>query len=139
VMENLAGSYVMVVDKNNVVDTRVVKTGLKTGACIQITSGLQEGEIVITDGQQKIRKGGKVTTLEDRNYAQLIAPLTDAGASKTADPGVEANWPENKTADHSPATISGKKEAAPTSAEPKNEAGKNKVGTPAASAAPVKK
>ena len=92
VMENLAGKYVLLVGKDNIVESRQVKTGLKAGPSIQITEGLKEGEIVIIDGQQKIRKGGKVTPVQDKNFAQgMTAPAStpSAAAEKANGNGTE--------------------------------------------------
>ncbi len=97
VMENLAGKYVLVVGKDNVVEMRSVKTGLKAGPCIQVAEGLQEGELVIIDGLQKVRKGSKVSPLLDKNFSQSVSvPVGNNGKAKTASDAAVPAAPEKK-------------------------------------------
>lgn len=56
-----AGSYVLVVDKDNKVQQRRIKLGTQQGADIVVDSGLNEGENVIIDGVLKVRPGLTVT------------------------------------------------------------------------------
>jgi len=44
------------------VDLRIVTTGLAEGALTAVTSGLEPGEIVVTDGLDKLQKNSKVST-----------------------------------------------------------------------------
>jgi membrane fusion protein (multidrug efflux system) len=67
IQEDQAGKYVMIVDSENVVDVRRIKTGRADKGRIKIIDGLQEGESVVVEGMQKIRPGVTVTT--------RIAPL----------------------------------------------------------------
>ncbi|TCR64859.1 efflux RND transporter periplasmic adaptor subunit [Bosea sp. BK604] len=52
-----AGSYVLVVDKDNKVQQRRIKLGTQQDADIVVDSGLNEGENVIIDGILKVRPG----------------------------------------------------------------------------------
>lgn len=52
-----AGSYVMVVDKDNKAQQRRIKLGAQQDADIVVESGLTEGENVIVDGLVKVRPG----------------------------------------------------------------------------------
>jgi len=62
--------------------TRVkVKTGLRRGAQVEVTEGLQAGEVVVTAGQIKLREGAAV-----RAGAPAGAPAS-AGAGKASKPG----------------------------------------------------
>jgi membrane fusion protein, multidrug efflux system len=55
-----AGYYVLVVDGQNKVELRRVKTGPQQDADVVIESGVRDGEKVIVDGVQKVRPGQAV-------------------------------------------------------------------------------
>jgi membrane fusion protein, multidrug efflux system len=52
-----AGSYVLVVGADKKVEQRRITTGADQGTAVAVTSGLKEGELVITEGLQKVRPG----------------------------------------------------------------------------------
>jgi len=54
------GSFVYMVDANNTVQMRPVQLALTQGATVVIASGLQGGERVVTDGQEKLQAGSRV-------------------------------------------------------------------------------
>ncbi|HEV2288771.1 MAG TPA: MdtA/MuxA family multidrug efflux RND transporter periplasmic adaptor subunit [Candidatus Acidoferrales bacterium] len=54
------GTYVYVVNENNVVNVRAVKVGLTTDNDVAIDSGVQPGERVVTDGLDKLSDGSKI-------------------------------------------------------------------------------
>jgi len=56
-----AGMYLLVVNKDNVVEQRLVKTGQLDGALRVIEEGLKPDDWVIVNGIQRARPGGKVT------------------------------------------------------------------------------
>jgi membrane fusion protein (multidrug efflux system) len=61
----LQGSFqVAVVDQNNKVSIRPVKTGERIGALWEITDGLKAGDRVVVQGLQKAREGSTVTVKE---------------------------------------------------------------------------
>ncbi len=62
VLLDQAGHYVMVVDADKKVEQRRVTTGPEHGADIEVVSGLQEGELIIVEGIQKVRPGQVVAT-----------------------------------------------------------------------------
>jgi len=64
IQEDQAGKFVMIVDSENVVDVRRIKTGQGEKGRVQIIDGLQDGESVVVEGVQKIRPGMTVTTRE---------------------------------------------------------------------------
>ena len=59
-----AGTFVLVVDKDNKVEQRRVQIGVSRDGVVAITSGLHEGERVIVQGIQKVRPGLVVTASE---------------------------------------------------------------------------
>jgi membrane fusion protein, multidrug efflux system len=54
------GSFAYVVDANNTVQMRPVQVALTQGSTVVITSGLQGGDKVVTDGQEKLQAGSHV-------------------------------------------------------------------------------
>jgi membrane fusion protein (multidrug efflux system) len=70
----LQGNFqVAVVDQNNKVSIRPVKTGERIGAMWQITHGLKPGDKVVVEGLQKAREGSTVTVKEWTPSAQQVA------------------------------------------------------------------
>lgn len=63
VLEDRQGRYVLVVDKQSQVIERRLTTGpLVDGNCWAVTAGLKAGELVITQGLQKVKPGQTVKT-----------------------------------------------------------------------------
>jgi RND family efflux transporter MFP subunit len=58
-------STVMVVDTNNIAHRRFIRTGFQSDTETMVTSGLNFGELVITDGFQLVREGSQVTIVTD--------------------------------------------------------------------------
>ena len=54
------GTYTYVVRPDNTVEPRPVKVGVTEGDLTAIESGLKPGEMVVTDGQDKLQPGAKV-------------------------------------------------------------------------------
>lgn len=54
------GTYVFVVKPDSTVDLRKIVPGLSVGNITSITSGVNPGEKVVTDGQDKLQAGSKV-------------------------------------------------------------------------------
>jgi multidrug efflux system membrane fusion protein len=61
------GVYVYTVDSNNTVKIQTVTVAQTTESTAGISSGLNLGEIVVTDGQDKLQDGSKVTTSTSPN------------------------------------------------------------------------
>jgi multidrug efflux system membrane fusion protein len=55
------GTFVYVINANNTVSVRPVKLGPTDGGFTAVTSGLQPGEKVVTDGTDRLRDGAPVT------------------------------------------------------------------------------
>jgi membrane fusion protein (multidrug efflux system) len=60
VQENQTGPFVLVVDNENRVEVRPIKTGQRAGTDIVVTDGLTKGEMIVIEGIQKVRPGGLV-------------------------------------------------------------------------------
>lgn len=60
VLEKNGEKYVFVVDENNIAHKTAVETGLKNDEYIEITSGLQIGDTVVTKGQDFLSDGSAV-------------------------------------------------------------------------------
>ncbi len=54
------GVFVLIVDAQKKAQIRRIETGARVGAGMVVSSGLEEGELVITDGVQKVRPGQAV-------------------------------------------------------------------------------
>jgi membrane fusion protein (multidrug efflux system) len=73
----LQGSFqVAVVDQNNKVSIRPVKTGERIGALWEVTDGLKPGDRVVVQGVQKAREGSTVSVKEWTPPADQTATAT---------------------------------------------------------------
>jgi multidrug efflux system membrane fusion protein len=75
VQDGAPGSYVYLVQPNDTVKVQVVKTGPTDGTNTVITDGLQPGDVVVTDGVDRLADGMKVS-IAGKNGA---APTWPAG------------------------------------------------------------
>jgi membrane fusion protein, multidrug efflux system len=57
IQRDLAGPFVMVVDAAGTVSQRRIDTGASSGGFTAVPTGLQEGDLVITEGLNKVRPG----------------------------------------------------------------------------------
>lgn len=64
VQTNQSGPFVLVVDGDNKVELRTIKTAARTGTQIVVSDGLSEGEMIIVDGIQKVRPGATVNPVQ---------------------------------------------------------------------------
>jgi RND family efflux transporter MFP subunit len=79
----LQGNFqVAVVDQNNKVSIRPVKTGERIDTMWQITDGLKPGDKVVVEGVQKAREGSTVKVKEWTPPAQSPAPIQSASPQK---------------------------------------------------------
>ncbi len=62
VQKSPQGNFAYVVNANNTVTQRGITTGATEGDLTSVTSGLTQGETVVTDGVDKLQPGTKVTT-----------------------------------------------------------------------------
>jgi membrane fusion protein, multidrug efflux system len=82
------GSYVLVVDADNVVQRKVVKTGDREGQLRIIESGLEPGDWVVTKGVQRAFPGAKVDPQRTQLAADASEPA-DAGKPRGQDPAAK--------------------------------------------------
>lgn len=75
------GDYVYVIDKDRVAHMRNVQRGLATVDQIQVVSGLQGGELVVTEGGDAVKDGGKVQ-LAGEKASPRAAASAGAGAGR---------------------------------------------------------
>ena len=68
VQEDQEGRFVMAVNKDSVIEKRLVQLGARYGIRWEVKSGLKEGDSVVIEGLQKIRQGLKVTA----NYNAVL-------------------------------------------------------------------
>jgi multidrug efflux system membrane fusion protein len=77
------GQYVYVVKDDHTVTMRQVTLGITEGESVEVKSGVSPGEVVVTDGQDKLQEGGKV---EVRGGAGSQAPQPARPAGKGSRP-----------------------------------------------------
>ena len=86
------GTFVYTVKPDKTVEARTVAISLTQGNITTITSGLNPGDTVVTDGQDKLQTGSKV---EPRNNAPNAPGQNSGGnpASRTPAPGTSSGTP----------------------------------------------
>ena len=77
--------FVYVVKPDKTVSVRDIKAGPTEGERMAVTSGLQLGEVVVTDGGDKLREGSRVTLPGDapRFIPAVASGAADAGQGST--------------------------------------------------------
>jgi len=70
------GSFVYVVKADKTVEARTVTVALTQSNQSAIDSGLQVGEVVVTDGQDKLQNGAKVETRSPTGNSNASQPTT---------------------------------------------------------------
>jgi len=77
------GRYVLVVNKDNVVEQRPVQVGQQSGQSRVIEKGITKDDWVITNGMQRARPGSKVTpTRETKSSPDSAGPSSPTPAGK---------------------------------------------------------
>lgn len=92
VQENQSGPFVLVVDDNDQVQSRAIKTAQRVGTGIVVTEGLVPGQTIVVDGIQKVRPGAKVkvTFQNPSGTAENVdatPPAGGAGKAGSSDAG----------------------------------------------------
>jgi len=65
IQSTLGGKFVMVVNKENIIEVKKIKPGYKFRDMVVIKDGVRAGDLVITQGIQKVRSGMKVKAISD--------------------------------------------------------------------------
>ncbi|MCI1015311.1 MULTISPECIES: efflux RND transporter periplasmic adaptor subunit [unclassified Herbaspirillum] len=86
VMRDAGGSSVLVVNAENKVEPRPVKTGGARGNNWQVLDGLKEGDRVIVEGLQKVRPGASVKPVQ---WNPAGAPAQAQGQPAKQDPSAQ--------------------------------------------------
>jgi multidrug efflux system membrane fusion protein len=81
------GTFVYVVKADSTVEARTVTVALAQSSQSAIGSGLQVGEVVVTDGQDKLQNGAKVDTRRSGNSnTQPASQPASQPTSQTSQP-----------------------------------------------------
>jgi membrane fusion protein, multidrug efflux system len=74
VQANQIGPFVMVIDADNQLELRQIRTGQRSGTWIVVTDGLEVGETIVVEGIQKVRPGATVNPVQQAS-TQAGAPV----------------------------------------------------------------
>lgn len=77
------GTYVFAVESDNTVKIHIVSLAETHGNITGVTSGLNSGDVVVTDGQDKLQEGSKV---EPRQSSVPAAPASKSAAASANSP-----------------------------------------------------
>lgn len=77
ILTDQTGSYVLVVGEGNKAAAKHITTGANQGADVVVQQGLNDGDVVIVDGVQKVRPGQEVNPAPAA--AEATAPAKPAG------------------------------------------------------------
>ncbi|HLZ43743.1 MAG TPA: MdtA/MuxA family multidrug efflux RND transporter periplasmic adaptor subunit [Candidatus Sulfotelmatobacter sp.] len=72
------GTYVYTVNPDNTVQDKAVTVALTQGDTTVVTQGVNPGETVVTDGQDKLQRGSKIEPRNSTPSAGSAAPVTGA-------------------------------------------------------------
>ena len=93
VLSDQQGDYVYVVDAQNKVQTRRVHLGQSTPSTAVVVSGLEEGELVISEGLQRARPGEVVSPSPASPPPPISPAFEQTSASGDADSSTPGNTP----------------------------------------------
>jgi membrane fusion protein, multidrug efflux system len=94
VLSDQQGDYVYVVDAQGKAQVRRVALGQSTPSTAVITNGINEGELVISEGLQRVRPGEAVSA-GPASPPPAIPPAVALGGARNADPPGEAAKPSS--------------------------------------------
>ena len=78
------GAYVYVINADNTVSVRQIKTSAVDGDMTAVTSGLAAGERVVIDGTDRLRDGLHVIVAAEAGQSELRQPARRPKAAATA-------------------------------------------------------
>lgn len=73
VQQSQGEKFVLTVDRNNVVISKIIEIGKNDGIFVTVTKGLDLGEKIIIEGIQKVRQKQKVIPKVDERYSSQVA------------------------------------------------------------------
>jgi membrane fusion protein (multidrug efflux system) len=85
VLSDQQGDYVYVVDAQNKAQRRPIQLGQSTPSTAVVSNGLQEGELVISEGLQRVRPG-EVVSPGPASPPPEVAPRGASAPSEAAEP-----------------------------------------------------
>jgi multidrug efflux system membrane fusion protein len=80
VQRGAPGNYVYLVQADDTVTLRVPRLGITEGDRVQVVDGLAKGDVVVTDGTDKLREGAKVDRIAPGDTADGKAAAAAGGA-----------------------------------------------------------
>ncbi|HEX4261727.1 MAG TPA: efflux RND transporter periplasmic adaptor subunit [Acetobacteraceae bacterium] len=86
VLSGQQGDYVWVVGSGNKIEQRFIQLGQSTPSTAAVVSGLKPGEMVVSEGVQKVRPGLVVSPAPATPTPGLSATASPSGAAPAADP-----------------------------------------------------
>jgi membrane fusion protein (multidrug efflux system) len=93
VLSDQQGDYVYVVDAQGKAQVRRIQLGQSTPSTAVVTAGLSEGELVISEGLQRVRPGAAVTA-GPASPMPAVSPADAQGAAPRS-PGAAGSAPSN--------------------------------------------
>jgi len=93
VLSDQQGEYVYVVDAQSKAQIRRIQLGQSTPSTAVVSNGLSEGELVITEGLQRVRPGQEVSPGPASPTPAIPPSVAQGGASSAGSPGTTANAP----------------------------------------------
>jgi membrane fusion protein, multidrug efflux system len=93
VLSDQQGDYVYVVDAQNKAQIRRIQLGQSTPSTAVVTSGLQEGELVISEGLQRVRPEQAVSPGPASPTPAIPPSVAQGGASAAGASGTNGNAP----------------------------------------------
>ncbi|HYK38978.1 MAG TPA: MdtA/MuxA family multidrug efflux RND transporter periplasmic adaptor subunit [Candidatus Eremiobacteraceae bacterium] len=89
------GTYVYAVGQGNTVNIRAVTVAQTTGNTAGVSSGLKAGDVVVTDGQDKLQEGSKV--VPNTSNTGDAQPNASGQADSSGQPLQQNQQPQGKT------------------------------------------
>jgi membrane fusion protein (multidrug efflux system) len=92
VLSDQQGDYVYVVDAQNKAQRRPIQLGQSTPSTAVVSNGLKEGELVISEGLQRVRPG-EVVSPGPASPPPAISPAAEQGTSGGTDSSAAGDGP----------------------------------------------
>ena len=93
VLADQQGDYVYVIDAHNKAQQRRIKLGQSTPSTAVVTEGLKEGELVISEGVQRVRSG-EIVSPAPASPPPVISPADAGGANPNSSAPPRSSGPK---------------------------------------------